>query len=106
MTIQEKLKMFHDKRVGILVDSEEKAQELARVLDEGDFEDSEWFTWERVIGTAWDRYGDTHELYVSYNHSSIDSHSISIPPCFSKKNPNPSGEERDFPPCFLLMSLL
>jgi hypothetical protein len=77
MTIQEKLKMFHDKRVGILVDSEEKAQELARVLDEGDFEDSEWFTWERVIGTAWDRYGDTHELYVSYNHSSIDSHSIS-----------------------------
>lgn len=77
MTIQEKLKMFHDKRVGILVDSEEKAQELARVLDEGDFEDSEWFTWERVIGTAWDRYGDTHELYVSYNHSSIYSHSIS-----------------------------
>lgn len=77
MTIQEKLKMFHDKRVGILVDSEEKAQELARVLDEGDFEDSEWFTWECVIGTAWDRYGDTHELYVSYNYSSIDSHSIS-----------------------------
>ena len=77
MTIQKKLKMFHDKRVGILVDSEEKAKELARVLDEGDFEDPEWFTWKRVIGAAWDRYGNTHELYVSYNHSSIHSYSIS-----------------------------
>ena len=77
MTIQKKLKTFHDKRVGILVDSEEKAKELARVLDEGDFEDPEWFTWKRVIGAAWDRYGDTHELYVSYNYSSRHSHSIS-----------------------------
>ena len=77
MTIKETLKMFHDERVGILVDSEEKAQELARVLDEGNFEDSEWVTWEDIIGTAWDRYGDTHELYVSYNYSSRHSHSIS-----------------------------
>lgn len=68
MTIQEKLKKFHDKRVGILVDSEEKAKELARVLDEGDFEDSEGSTWERVISTAWGLFGNTGELYVIYNY--------------------------------------
>ena len=68
MTFKEKLEEFKSERVGFRVNSEEIADELAKVLDADDrFKDSEGCSWEALCDFA--RSNHENKTYIAYDGS-------------------------------------
>lgn len=62
MTFPQKLEKFKTERVGFHVDTKEIADELQKVFDKEKLKGATG-----IVKRAWERYGKTNDLYVSYN---------------------------------------
>ena len=71
MTIQEKINRFLEGNVGIRVETEEIAEELARVFTKLNLRANSGCSSEELMKIAWDDCGSDEDLYVSYRATDL-----------------------------------